>query len=267
MIKMDILSLIPYSLQIIAVVALGLCLGSFANVCIHRLPREESVVFPGSHCPACSTPIRGQDNIPLLSYLLLGGKCRHCAAPISSIYPAVELFTAFLLALGYLRFGFSWEFAIFLFLGPALIIITLIDIEHQIIPDLITLPGIIFGLAAGAYLVGWKDSLLGLLLGGGLFYLIAEVYFRLRNTMGMGGGDIKYIAAAGALLGWKQVLLVIFIGAFMGAIVGLAGMMDKKLNFLSKIPFGPFLAAGTLISYFSGDRIIDLYLTAMGLQM
>ncbi len=263
----NLLPLIPYPLQTAAAVMLGLALGSFANVCIHRLPKDESVVFPRSYCPACNSRVRGWDNIPVVSYILLGGKCRDCKEPISKRYPAIEIVTASLIALGFFRFGVSWEFLIFVVLGPALVIITVIDLEHQIIPDIITLPGIVFGLAAGSYMVGWKDSLLGLLLGGGLFYLIADIYYRLRNTMGMGGGDIKYIAAAGALLGWKKVLLAIFIGAFLGAIVGLAGMIDKKLNYLSKIPFGPFLAAGTLISFFSGDRIIYLYLIAMGLRI
>ena len=263
---MELLNIIPYPLQITFIFLCGLMVGSFANVCIYRLPQNQSVVLPRSFCPSCKAPVQALDNIPVLSFLILSGKCRSCGTSISRIYPTIEIITACVLTAGFLRFGLTWEFLIFLVVGPALIVIAAIDIEHQIIPDSITLPGIVFGLAAGTYLVGFRESLFGLLLGGGIFYLIAEVYYRIRGNMGMGGGDIKYIAAVGALLGWKKVLLVIFIGAFLGAIVGLAGMTGKKLNPLSKIPFGPFLAAGTLITFFFGDKIINLYLTAMGLR-
>lgn len=244
----------------------GLLVGSFANVCISRLPKKESVVFPGSHCPSCNAGIRATDNIPIVSYLILKGQCRSCGQPISAIYPAIEMITGLLMASVFYKFGLSWECLIFAIVVPALVIITAIDIEHQIIPDVITLPGIVLGLAAGTYLNGFWDSLIGCLLGGGLFLLLAEVYFKLRNTVGMGGGDIKYIAAAGALLGWIQVLLVIFIGALAGAIFGAIGMSFKKLGFLSKIPFGPFLALATLISIFFGNDILSLYLSTMGME-
>ncbi len=238
----------------------GLAAGSFANVCISRLPKKQSVVSPPSHCPKCRTPIRAADNIPHISYLLLKGRCRQCGQNISPIYPAIELVTGLLMAAVFYHFGFSWECLIFAIVVPALIIITIIDIEHQIIPDLITLPGIAFGLAAGSYLNGWLDSVIGLALGGGMFWLQAEGYFRLRGAMGMGGGDIKYIAAAGALMGWVQVLLIIFIGALAGGLFGGLGMAFKKLNFLSRIPFGPFLALATLISIFFGGPIVDWYI-------
>jgi len=245
---------------------LGLVIGSFANVCISRLPKKESVVFPASHCTSCNAPIRATDNIPILSYLILKGQCRSCGQHISAIYPTIELITALLMASVFYKFGLTWECLIFSIVVPALVIITAIDIEHQIIPDVITLPGILFGLAAGTYLNGFWDSLIGFLVGGGLFLLLAEVYFKLRNTMGMGGGDIKYIAAVGALLGWVQVLLVIFIGALAGSIFGAVGMTFKKLDFLSKIPFGPFLALATLISIFFGNEILSLYLSTMGME-
>ena len=246
--------------------AYGLIVGSFANVCIARLPKKESVMFPASHCPHCNTPIAATDNIPVLSYLLLGGKCRHCKEKISPIYPAIELVTGLLTAAVFYRFGFSWECLIFAIVVPTLVIITMIDIEHQIIPDVITLPGIIFGLAAGSYLNGWFDSVMGLVVGGGLFWLLAEGYFRMRGKMGMGGGDIKYIAAAGALMGWVQVLFIIFVGALTGGIFGGIGMGVKKLDFLSRIPFGPFLALATLISIFFGNTIVDWYLNLMTQQ-
>ncbi len=256
---MDILTALPLPLQVTVVLFLGLSFGSFANVCIHRLPRNESVMSPRSRCTTCNTPIAVRDNIPLFSYLLLKGKCRQCAAAIPIRYPVVEAVTALLVLSGFIKFGVSWKFAIFCVVGPALVIITAIDIKHKRIPDIIILPGIVFGLAAGSYLVGLKDSSTGLLVGGGTFLLTSEVYYRIRGRVGMGGGDIKFIAAVGALLGWQQVLLVIFLSALAGSLVGLVGLATKKINVMSQIPFGPFLAGGTLVAYFSGERIVYLY--------
>ena len=252
---MESIQAIPYPLLVGAVFCFGLAIGSFANVCIYRLPRKESVAFPGSHCPECSAPIRPQDNIPLISYLVLGGKCRDCTTRISPVYPAIELVTALLLLAGFFKFGLTFDFLGYALVAPTLVIITAIDIEHQIIPDVITLPGIVFGFVVGIYTIGYADSLLGLFLGSGLFYLLA-----LFSNGGMGGGDIKYIAAAGALLGWQKVLLVIFIGAFLGSIVGLFQIAVQKKSRKSLIPFGPFLAAGTLITLFYGNPLIRLYL-------
>ncbi|MFQ5673583.1 MAG: prepilin peptidase [Nitrospinales bacterium] len=233
----------------------GLAIGSFLNVCIYRLPRDESILFPRSHCPSCNAQIRARDNIPVISYLVLAGKCRHCRSAISPVYPAVEIVTGALLAVLYYKFGFTWQTLIYAVVLPALVVITMIDLEHKIIPDIITLPGIIFGLAAGYYLVGWRDSLIGLAVGGGLFYLLAVL-----SRGGMGGGDIKFIAGAGALLGWQKVLLIIFLGAFLGSCVGLPLILMKKKSRKSQIPFGPFLAAGTLIAIFFGNDLIRLYL-------
>ena len=199
------------------------------------------------------------DNIPLISYIILGGKCRNCATRISPIYPAIEAVTAVLMLAGFFKFGLSFDFLVYAVVAPTLVIITAIDIEHQIIPDVITLPGIILGLLAGSYTIGYVDSLLGLFLGGGLFYLLAVL-----SNGGMGGGDIKYIAAAGALLGWKKVLVVIFLGALLGSIVGLFQIVVQKKSRKSLIPFGPFLAAGTLTTLFYGNKLIRLYLEYLG---
>jgi len=256
---MNILATIPFPLQVATVLLLGLTFGSFANVCIHRLPKKESVVSPRSRCPSCNTQIAAWDNIPVFSYFLLKGKCKQCATSISIIYPIIEAVTALLILAGFIKFGVSWKFVIFCFVGPALVIITAIDIEHKVIPDIITLPGIIFGLVAGSYLVGFKDSAFGLFVGGGTFLLISETYYRIRGNVGMGGGDIKFIAAAGALLGWQQVFLIIFLSAFMGSVVGVAGLAKKRLRALSQIPFGPFLAGGTLVAYFFGKHLIHMY--------
>ena len=260
---MNILTTTPFPLQITAVLLLGLTLGSFINVCIYRLPKNESIIAPRSYCQSCKTRIPIWDNIPVLSYLLLKGKCRQCTASISLLYPVVEVSTALLLLTGFIQFGMSMKFAIFCAIGPTLLTVAIIDIKHKIIPDTITLPGIIFGIVAGSYLFGLKESLLGLISGGGIFLLSSEIYYQVRGRVGMGGGDIKFIAAVGALLGLKQVLLVIFLSAFIGSVVGLIGLIGKKLDAMSQIPFGPFLAVGTLIVYFSGENIINMYITTI----
>ena len=256
---MQFIQTIPYPVLAGAVFCFGLAVGSFANVCIHRLPRKESVVFPGSHCPACSAAVRPLDNIPVLSYIVLGGKCRDCATRISPIYPVIETVTAVLLLAGFFKFGPSFDFLVYAVVAPALVIITAIDIEHQIIPDVITLPGIALGLVVGTYTIGYADSLLGFFAGGGLFYLLAVL-----SNGGMGGGDIKYIAAVGALLGWQKVLLVIFIGALLGSVVGVFQITVQKKSRKSLIPFGPFLATGTLVTLFYGNSLIRLYLDYLG---
>ena len=170
---MEFIQTIPYPVLAGAVFCFGLAVGSFANVCIHRLPRKESVVVPGSHCPACSAAVRPLDNIPVISYIVLGGKCRDCATHISPIYSVIETVTAVLLLAGFFKFGLSFDFMVYAAVAPALVIITAIDIEHQIIPDVITLPGIALGLAVGSYTIGYADSLLGFFEGGGFFYLLA----------------------------------------------------------------------------------------------
>ena len=256
---MQFIQTIPYPVLAGAVFCFGLAVGSFANVCIHRLPRKESVVFPGSHCPACSAAVRPLDNIPVISYIVLGGKCRDCATRISPIYPVIETVTAVLLLAGFFKFGLSFDFLVYAVVAPALVIITAIDIEHQIIPDVITLPGIALGLVVGTYTIGYADSLLGFFAGGGLFYLLAVL-----SNGGMGGGDIKYIAAVGALLGWQKVLLVIFIGALLGSVVGVFQITVQKKSRKSLIPFGPFLATGTLVTLFYGNSLIRLYLDYLG---
>ena len=242
---MQFIQTIPYPVLAGAVFCFGLAVGSFANVCIHRLPRKESVVFPGSHCPACSAAVRPLDNIPVISYIALGGKCRDCATRISPIYPVIETVTTVLLLAGFFKFGPSFDFLVYAVVAPALVIITAIDIEHQIIPDVITLPGI--------------AALLGFFAVGGLFYLLAVL-----SNGGMGGGDIKYIAAVGALLGWQKVLLVIFIGALLGSVVGVFQITVQKKSRKSLIPFGPFLATGTLVTLFYDNSLIRLYLDYLG---
>lgn len=237
-------------------------IGSFLNVCIYRLPREESIVFPGSHCPACRNPIRFYDNIPLLSYLWLRGRCRSCGKPISIQYPIVEGTTAFFSLVLFRQFGVSWSYLFFFAFVAALIAITVIDLEHQIIPDVISLPGIASGLFASLVLphLSVYDSLAGLLLGGGSLFLVATLYQGLFKREGMGGGDVKLLAMIGAFLGWKAVILTIVSSSLIGSIVGVTLMLWKGKDSKYAIPYGPFLSLGAVFSLFYGERILQWYL-------
>ena len=248
----------------------GAIVGSFLNVVILRLPSDEqSIVFPGSHCPKCGTDLHWYDNIPILSYIVLGGKCRSCKSRISAQYPLVELCMGLLSLALYNRFGFSMElFLYFLFLASLLVII-FIDIHHQIIPDVISLPGIIIGFAGSFFnpLVSWQQSGLGILIGGGILYSIAFGYYLLTKRDGMGGGDIKLLAMIGAFLGWQSLLYVVFASSLTGSIVGIAAMFKQGKGGRTRIPFGPFLALSAM-SYLFFQEIIfnlwNLYLSAMG---
>lgn len=248
-----------WSLWVI-VFALGAVIGSFLNVCIHRIPLGQSIIRPGSHCPACRAPIRAYDNIPILSFLFLRGCCRRCRKPISWRYPLVEALNG----TGYLallwQFGLSWAALVYALLYSSLLVVTFIDLDHQIIPDVITYPGIVIGIAAGYFLpVGLWGSIIGFFVGGGLFYLVAELSYRILKQEGMGGGDIKLIAMIGAFLGWQQVLLTIFLASLTGAVVGLALMAAKGFGRRMPIPFGPFLALGAVMALFWGGAIVDWY--------
>jgi len=252
--------LVPYILVFI----LGSVVGSFLNVCIYRMPRNFSIVFPSSRCPSCNMPIKPYDNIPILSYVFLLGRCRACKARISFRYPLVEFLNAALYVLVLWRFGPEWHTAVYFIFCSALVVITFVDLDFQIIPDRITLPGILIGLVAGSMLMpdpfmrysllGFKASVIGLLAGGGLFYVIAVL-----SRGGMGGGDIKMMAMVGALMGWKAVLLTIFLGSLTGAIFGISLMIMKGKGRKTKIPFGPFLSFGTLITLFYGQEIFYWY--------
>jgi leader peptidase (prepilin peptidase)/N-methyltransferase len=243
----------------------GLIVGSFLNVCIHRMPRHLSVISPASRCPSCNTPIKPYDNIPLLSFLMLGGKCRYCKAVIPLRYPFVEGLNALLYVAVLWRFGPVWHTPVLFVLCSAMIVITFIDLDFQIIPDVITLPGMVAGLIAGSLVVpdpfsrhgilGFTKAIIGLATGGGLFYLIAVL-----SRGGMGGGDVKMMAMVGAFLGWKSVLLTTFVGSLVGSVVGIFLMIARGKGRKTKVPFGPFLAIGALVTLFFGQEIQTLYL-------
>lgn len=244
----------------------GMVVGSFLNVCICRIPINESIVSPPSHCPLCSYQIRWYDNIPLMSYLLLRGKCRGCGAHISFQYPLVELLNGVLTLLLFLRFGPTLVFAALFIFCSALVVITFIDIEHQIIPDEISLSGIVVGFILSFFLEGhsWLNSLLGILLGGGSLLLVAYLYQRLTGKDGMGGGDIKLLAMMGAFLGWKAVPFIIFASSLVGSLIGVSIMLLQKKDSKLAIPFGPYLAFGAVLYIFYGKPLIRWYLGLSG---
>ena len=241
----------------IIIFAFGLIIGSFCNVVIYRLPQGKSIVTPGSQCRSCGSPIRPWDNIPLLSYFLLRGRCRFCKEPISTRYPTIECISGMLFVLLYLKFGLSMTFSVYAFLTSALLIVALIDLDHRIIPNIITLPGMAVGvgLSMGVLPITPLASLFGLMIGGAIFYLIALV-----SKGGMGGGDIKLIAMIGAFLGLQGGLFTIFASALLGSVVGLMLMLLGKRGRKDRVPFGPFLSFGAILFMLCGDGLIQWYL-------
>lgn len=240
----------------------GAIIGSFLNVVILRLPQKDtSIVFPASHCPKCLNSLSWYENIPVLSYIALRGKCSHCNISISLQYPAVELLTSLLAAAVYCRFNFSIQAGAYFLFAAALLVIIFIDIHHQIIPDIISLPGIVLGFLFSLINsnLTWQSSLIGLLLGGGVLYAIAFLYYLLRKQDGMGGGDIKLLAMIGAWLGWQSLPFVILVSSATGSIIGLIAMRWQKKGGNTRIPFGPFLACGALIYVFYSENILHFY--------
>ena len=240
----------------------GAMIGSFLNVCIFRLPKEESIVTPGSHCPHCQKPIKFSDNVPLVSYILLNGRCRYCKESISIQYPLVEGITALVSLILFVRFGPTLSYVFYFSFIAALIVISIIDLYHQIIPDVISLPGVGVGLLASLAIpqIDFIDSLIGALLGGGSLFIVATLYQWLFKREGMGGGDVKLLAMIGAFLGWKAVILTILLGSLLGSISGIIVMVSKGKDFKYAIPFGPFLSLGAVIALFYGQDLIRWYL-------
>lgn len=242
-------------------VIVGALIGSFLNVCIHRLPRHESLLWPASRCPSCAVPLAWYDNVPILSYLLLKGRCRACGAAISIRYPAIEAANAVGYGALVWWFGVGWSAAAYALLLSSLLIVTCVDLLHQIIPDVITLPGIVVGLLCAATIlpVGLVNSLLGVALGGGLLWGLAWASPYLFGKEGMGGGDIKLLAMIGSFLGWQPTLLTIMIGAIAGSLVGLSLISLKRMRRDQYLPFGPFLALGALVAMFFHQPLLAWY--------
>ncbi|MBI4212150.1 MAG: prepilin peptidase [Deltaproteobacteria bacterium] len=258
----------PHTLFFILSGVLGALIGSFLNVCIWRLPREESIVRPRSQCPHCLHRLAWWENIPLLSFLFLRGRCRGCRKPISWQYPLVEALTA----------GFSWLtwwhtqdpllYAVYflLFIAP-LIVLSFIDLKCYLLPDVITLPGIVAGLAVHTFFgpsIDWKTNffqgLLGAAVGGGILFLLAVDYEKIKKQEGLGGGDIKLIAMLGAFFGWQAVLLILFASSLVGLVVGIAGLLFFKRSLQSAIPYGPFLSLAGILYFFWGKDFLNWYL-------
>lgn len=266
---LESIALMPELYLYVAAGVFGSLIGSFLNVCIYRIPEKKSIVSPSSSCPSCGRAIRFYDNIPVLSFIMLRGRCRNCSFPISIKYPFVEALTAaFAIAL-YVRFGLSGEFLLFGVLTTALITITFIDLTHRIIPDVISLPMIAVGFIATIamrypdILEGVLFSFTGIVVGGGVLLGVALIYHLVTGTEGMGGGDVKLLAMIGAFLGWKGVAFTLFGASTFGALVGIGFMviLGKKAKYA--LPFGPFLAIGALIYIFCGEAIIGWYINTL----
>ena len=279
---------LPESVAYIFVFLFGAAVGSFLNVVIHRVPNEESVVFPNSACPKCGNAIKPYDNIPLFSWLLLRGKCRNCSAGISVRYPAVELLTALLFVTVHASIGFTPFLPVALIFVSALVALIFIDAGHMILPNVITYPLIIFALVVRilypmlfsseyfadvrsfpvssigsnpAWLVSLAGALLGAAAGGGSLWLVGEIWKRLRGVEAMGLGDVKMMFGVGALLGWRLTLLSIFVAAFAGSVAGVAIIAKQKGKDLqAQIPFGIFLGIGSIVALLFGERLIGWYL-------
>jgi leader peptidase (prepilin peptidase)/N-methyltransferase len=253
------MTLDPIAMAALAI--LGLAVGSFLNVCIHRLPREGSIVRPASSCPHCGYVLRWFDNVPVLSYVLLGGRCRTCKAGISIRYPIVEVATMAIFAAHHLVFGLDILLVPRLLFACALIVLFAIDLEHHLLPNVITLPGIVVGLAFSALLPpGLVDALIGVVAGGGVLWLIGEAYYRYSGQEGMGGGDVKMLAMIGAFLGWKLMVLTLVLSSVLGSVVGLLVIVFKRGGMKYALPYGTFLSLGALVASLFGRQILDWYL-------
>jgi leader peptidase (prepilin peptidase)/N-methyltransferase len=278
---------LPEAVAYIFIFVLGAAIGSFLNVVIHRVPNEESIVFPNSACPKCGKAIAGYDNIPIISWLLLRGKCRSCKQPISVRYPAVELLTALSFVLVFWKLGIDALLPLGLIFVAVTIALMFIDAEHMILPNVITYPFFVFAflvriiypvafatvfsdmaIAPMTSMAGYPDwsvslagAVLGALAGGGSLWLIGEVWKRARGVEAMGLGDVKMMLGYGALLGWRLALFSIFLAAFAGAVIGIAVIAKQKDKDLqAQIPFGIFLGIGSVIAFLFGEQMIAWYM-------
>lgn len=251
-----------YGVNDVLIFILGLIVGSFSNVCIYRIPRNESIIFPASHCPKCHSPIKPVDNIPLLSYILLKGRCRNCKSKISIQYPIVEFLSGLIYLIIYLTYGLSIQTLVYIILSSALIIIAFIDLNEQIVPDIISLPGIVAGLVLSFFVpyISFIDSASGIVVGGGIILIIGLAGSAIFKKEAMGGGDVKLAAMVGAFLGWRYIIISLFLGFFLGALAGIILIISKIRSREDAVPFGPFIVLGSLITLLWGEKIITWYI-------
>jgi leader peptidase (prepilin peptidase)/N-methyltransferase len=250
----------PLSLLLFAGL-MGLVIGSFLNVCIYRLPLEQSLVFPASHCTACRRKLSWFENVPVVAWVALGGRCRTCGTGISIVYPLVEAFTGAMFVWAAWQYGPGWLLFSRLLLGCALVVLFFIDLRHRILPNVITVTGTIVGFILSFVAPpGWVSSLIGLVIGGLIPLALAEAYLKVRKAEGLGMGDVKMLALIGAFLGWKLVLLTLVLGSFLGSFVGLGLIAARRGDMKLALPFGTFLAIAAMISATVGDSLIAWYM-------
>jgi leader peptidase (prepilin peptidase)/N-methyltransferase len=249
------------ALAVLAFAILGLAVGSFLNVCIHRLPRKQSIVSPGSRCARCGYALRWFDNVPVLSYMLLRGRCRKCRDRISIRYPVVELLTMAVFVAHYIVLGADILLVPRLLFASSLIVLFAIDLEHRLLPNVITLPGIVVGFAFRLLVApGPVSSLVGILVGGGVLWLIGEVYYRYAGQEGMGGGDVKMLAMIGAFLGWELTLVTLVLSSVLGSLAGILMLATGRGGMKYALPYGTFLALGALTASLAGSDILSWYI-------
>jgi len=240
----------------------GLAIGSFLNVCIYRLPRGQSVVHPASRCPACARPLRWFENVPMVAYLALRGRCRTCGAPISPWYPAVEGITATLFLVEYWHLGLQPLLVPRLIFVCAMIVLFVVDLQHRVLPNVITLPGVAAGLAFSFFVPpGWFDALIGIAAGGGVLLAVAEAYYRIRGEEGLGMGDVKMLAMIGAFLGWQLMLVTLLMASLLGSLIGLALIASRRGTAKYALPLGSFLAAAAVVSNIVGEPLVEWYVS------
>ena len=251
-----------YVVNGVIIFILGLIVGSFSSVCVYRIPKNESIIFPASRCPKCSSPIKPVDNIPLLSYILLKGRCRNCGNKISTQYPIVEFLTGLIYLIICLIYGLSIQSLIYIILSSALIIIAFIDLNEQIVPDVISLPGIAIGFIISFFVpyISFINSALGVLVGGGIILIIALGGSTIFKKEAIGGGDVKLAAMIGAFLGWRYIIISLFLGFFLGALAGIVLILSKIKSREDTVPFGPFIVLGSFITLLWGEKIISWYI-------
>ena len=252
---------IPPLFWLVAAGALGAIVGSFMNVVIHRVPLGSSIVWPSSACPHCKRELSWYENIPVLSWLVLRARCRTCRAPISIRYPFVEALTSAMFVAAWWYFGPGVPLASRLVLGCILIALFAIDLEHQLLPFGITIPGIAIGFVFSLFAApGWVDSLLGIVVGGGILYGVGFAWEKLRHQQALGGGDPPMLAMVGAFLGWKMVLLTLMMGSLLGTVLGVGLIVARRASLASKLPFGCFLALGAAVCAAVGPQLVAWYL-------